>query len=49
MVQVYTPTDINADEKRLLEKLRESDNFKPKPGMKSEKGLFDRMRDMFTE
>jgi molecular chaperone DnaJ len=47
LVNVYTPTDLNSDEKKLLEKLRESPNFKPKPGEKHERGFFDRVRDMF--
>lgn len=45
-VQVFTPTELTSDEKKILEKLRESPNFKPKPGSK-EKGFFDRMKDMF--
>ncbi|HWB62061.1 MAG TPA: molecular chaperone DnaJ [Chitinophagales bacterium] len=49
LVHVYTPTELTTEEKKLLEKLRESPNFKPKPGAKSEKGFFDRMKDMFAE
>ncbi len=49
LVNVYTPTELSAEEKKLLEKLRESENFKPKPGTKTEKGFFDRMRDFFVE
>ena len=47
LVNVYTPTNLNSEEKTLLEKLRESPNFKPKPGEKQERGFFDRVRDMF--
>ena len=47
LVNVYTPTDLNAEEKKLLEKLRESPNFKPKAGEKHERGFFDRVKDMF--
>lgn len=47
LVNVYTPQTLNAEEKKLLEKLRESENFKPKPGVKQERGFFDRVRDMF--
>lgn len=46
-VQVFTPTELNSDEKKILEKLRESPNFKPKAGSKGERGFFDRMKDMF--
>jgi molecular chaperone DnaJ len=49
LLHVFTPTEISADEKKLLEKLRESPNFKPKPGARTEKGFFDRMKDLFTE
>lgn len=49
LVNVYTPTEISAEEKKILEKLRESPNFKPKPGSKTERGFFDRMRDFFQE
>lgn len=45
-VQVFTPTELTNEEKKILEKLRESPNFKPKAGSK-EKGFFDRMKDMF--
>ena len=47
LVNVYTPTETSAEEKKILEKLRESPNFKPKPGTKTERGFFDRMRDFF--
>lgn len=49
LLNVYTPTELTPEEKKLLEKLRESPNFKPKPGAKTEKGFFDRMRDFFSE
>lgn len=49
LVNVYTPTEVSAEEKALLEKLRNSPNFSPKPGAKTEKGFFDRMRDFFGE
>jgi molecular chaperone DnaJ len=47
LINVYTPTDLTGDERKLLEKLRESPNFKPKPGTKTEKGFFDRVKDLF--
>jgi molecular chaperone DnaJ len=31
-INVWTPQKLNDDEKKLLEKLRESTNFKPAPG-----------------
>jgi len=49
LLNVYTPTELTADEKKLLEKLRESPNFKPKPGVKQERGFFDKVKDFFGE
>lgn len=45
-VQVWTPKHLSSEEKKLMEKLRDSDNFKPKPGTK-DKGFFDRMKEYF--
>ena len=45
-VNVWTPKNLNSEERALLEKMRDMPNFKPKPG-KSEKGFFDRMKDYF--
>ncbi len=46
-VNVWTPKQLTAEEKALLEKLRESPNFQPNPG-KNERNFFDRVRDMFS-
>lgn len=46
-VNIWTPQNINSEEKEVLEKLNVSDNFKPQPE-KSEKGFFDKMREMFS-
>ena len=45
-INVWTPQHLNADEKVMLEKLREMENFKPKPG-KSDKSFYDRMKEFF--
>jgi molecular chaperone DnaJ len=45
-VQVWTPRSLSAEERSLLEKLRESKNFEPNPNA-SDKGFFDRIKDMF--
>ncbi|MBR3979777.1 MAG: molecular chaperone DnaJ [Bacteroidales bacterium] len=42
-VQVYVPKSVTKDEKKILEKLQESESFKPK----SQNGFFNRMRDFF--
>ncbi len=47
-VNVWTPQKLSAEEKNVLEKLRDSENFKPKPA-KGEKGFFDKMRDFFQQ
>lgn len=45
-INVWTPKKLSKDEKELLNKLRESDNFKPQPG-KKDKGFFEKMKDFF--
>ena len=45
-VNVWIPKSLSAEEKALLENLRESANFKPNPG-KNEKGFFDKMKEFF--
>jgi molecular chaperone DnaJ len=46
-INVWTPQKLNHEEKEILEKLRESENFKPKPNA-NDKGFFDRMREFFN-
>jgi molecular chaperone DnaJ len=46
-VNVWTPQKLNNDEREILEKLRDSENFKPKPNA-NDKGFFDRMREFFN-
>lgn len=45
-VNLWTPKKLTNEERILLEKMRNMDNFKPQPG-KSDKGFFDKMRDYF--
>ena len=45
-INVWTPQHLSPEEKKTLEKLRESENFKPHPD-KRDKGFFDRMKEMF--
>ncbi|MNU97784.1 Chaperone protein DnaJ [compost metagenome] len=45
-INVWTPKKVSKEEKEILEKLRESENFKPNPGQ-NERGFFQRMKDMF--
>ncbi|WP_205755912.1 molecular chaperone DnaJ [Lacibacter luteus] len=46
-VNVWTPQHLTSDEKAVLEKLQQSQNFQPKPE-KGEKGFFERVREMFS-
>jgi molecular chaperone DnaJ len=46
-VNVWTPKDLTSEEKAILEKMRQSPNFVPKPGQ-NPKGFFDRMKEYFN-
>ena len=45
-VNVWTPKTLSKEETDILERLRGSENFEPKPS-KSEKGFFENMREFF--
>ncbi len=45
-VSVWTPRQLNSEERALVERLRTLPNFQPKPG-KNDKGFFDKMKDFF--
>ena len=45
-VNIWTPQHLSSEEKKILEKFRESANFKPHPD-KKDKGFFDRMKEYF--
>lgn len=46
-VNVWTPKNLSSEEKAILEKLKDSPNFKPNPA-KGEKGFFERMKEYFN-
>ncbi|MBV7533410.1 molecular chaperone DnaJ [Chitinophaga sp. sic0106] len=46
-VNVWTPQNLTGDEKDMIDKLNASENFKPNPE-KSEKGFFEKVRDIFS-
>lgn len=46
-INVFTPTKLTADEKAVLEKLRDAENFKPRPGQ-TDKSFFGRMKEFFS-
>ncbi|HEX7365971.1 MAG TPA: molecular chaperone DnaJ [Pelobium sp.] len=45
-INIWTPKIVSNEEREVLEKLKESQNFKPSPG-KNEKSFFDRMKEYF--
>ena len=45
-INIWTPTRVSKEEKELLEKLQNSENFQPKLDG-SEKGFFQKVKDMF--
>lgn len=45
-VAVWTPKSLTNDEKEILEKLNQSDRFKPRPGA-GDKSFFDKVKDLF--
>lgn len=45
-IHAWTPKKVSAEEKKMLEKLQQSDNFKATPGA-GDKNFFEKMRDMF--
>ena len=47
-VNVFTPQRLTKEEKQIMEKLRESENFKPSAMGKREKSFFQRMKETFT-
>lgn len=46
-VNVWTPQYVSNDEKSMLDKMQDSENFQPKPE-KGDKSFFDNVREMFT-
>lgn len=46
-INVWTPQTLTSEEKKMMERLRDSDNFKPSPG-KGDKSFFEKMREYFS-
>jgi molecular chaperone DnaJ len=46
-VNVWTPQSLTSEEKAMIEKLQQSDNFQPKPD-KNERSFFDKVREIFS-
>ena len=45
-VNIWTPKALSSEERTMLEKLRDSPNFKPQPG-KNDKSFFEKMKEYF--
>jgi molecular chaperone DnaJ len=45
-LNVWTPRNLSKEEQQILEKFRDSENFRPNPTRK-DKSFFDRMKDIF--
>ncbi len=45
-INVWIPQNLDKEEQKIIEKIKDSENFKPKPG-KQEKGFFSKMKDYF--
>lgn len=46
-VNVWTPKELNKEQKAFFEKMLDDDNFEPKPE-KSDKSFFEKVKDMFA-
>lgn len=46
-INVWVPKNLSREEKELLSKLEQSQNFQPSP-TKQERGFFDKMKDLFN-
>lgn len=45
-INIWTPKALSSEERNMLEKLRDSPNFKPQPG-KNDKSFFEKMKEYF--
>ncbi len=46
-VNVWTPKELNKEQKEFFERMRNNENFEPKPE-KSDKSFFEKVKDMFS-
>jgi molecular chaperone DnaJ len=46
-INVWTPKELNREQKKFFESMLEDDNFKPQPE-KSDKSFFEKVKDMFA-
>lgn len=48
IVKVWTPQSLSEDERKAIEKMKDSENFKPGDDAKKEKGFFEKIKDAFS-
>jgi len=46
-INVWTPKEINKEQRQFFEKMADHEHFVPKPE-KSDKSFFDKVKDMFA-
>ena len=46
-VNVWTPKELNKEQREFFERMQQTDNFEPKPE-KSDKSFFEKVKDMFS-
>jgi molecular chaperone DnaJ len=46
-INVWTPKELNKEQREFFEKMQTSENFHPKPE-KSDKSFFEKVKDMFS-
>ncbi|MCG1036467.1 molecular chaperone DnaJ [Polaribacter sargassicola] len=46
-ISVWTPQELNKEQKQFFEKMSDNDNFRPSPN-KSDKSFFEKVKDMFS-
>ena len=46
-VNVWTPKELNKEQKEFFQRMQDNDNFEPKPE-KSDKSFFEKVKDMFS-
>jgi len=47
VLYIFTPQQLTAEETKMLEHLRDAQNFQPKGVSKTDKGFFDKVKDLF--
>ena len=46
-INVWTPKDLNSEQRKMMEKMQREENYAPNPG-RNEKSFFEKMKEMFS-